>query len=180
MFEIDESKNRIVIKENKMFLVIVIFAAIMSVLGIRVIIGLLPFDDFSDVFGFIFLCIWTLTVLGMGIFSLITGSKQVIIDEAGVLSKTLVSENKYNWDEIKDYGLSYCGQSRGQGNTYYLYFSKEQQPIKNECKKKLKGKMIKTFVFESDYEEVVQKIIPFCISHTEVQPFIGKDKFHFL
>jgi hypothetical protein len=46
--------------------------------------------------------------------------------------------------------------------------------------KKLKGKMMKIYVFQDDYSEVVSEIIPFCSEKTNVKPFIGKDKYHFI
>ncbi len=85
-----------------------------------------------------------------------------------------------SWSEIRDWGLSYCGQTRYEGNTYYLYFSKKVYPVKNECRKKLKGKMIKTFVIGNDYAEAVSKIVPFCSERTGIEPFIGKNKHHFI
>lgn len=183
MFEYNQSKNQMVLKTNRIFLAIGIVAAFMAISGIRLISGLLPFEEkytFADVFGLIFICVWTIIVSGMGIFAFTTNSKQVLIDDDGILCNTWFVKKKLKWAEVKDWGLSYCGQTRGKGNTYYLYFSKELYPTKNECKKKLKGRMIKTYVFGNEYAEIVNKVIPFCALRTEVKPFIGKDKYHFM
>ncbi|MDD6021165.1 MAG: hypothetical protein PUB94_00680 [Oscillospiraceae bacterium] len=183
MFELNQSENKIVLKRNNIFLAIGIATIFMAAMGIRLIFGLLPFEEgytLSDVFGLIFVCVWILIVSGMGVFAFVTNSKKITINDEGIFCNTWFSKRNLEWTEIKDWGLSYCGQTRGEGNTYYLYFSKEQYPIKNECRKKLKGKMIKTFVIGSDYAEIVNEVIPFCASRTKVAPFIGKDKYHFL
>lgn len=183
MFEYNQSKNQITLKGNAVFGGIGIVAVFMAAMGIRLIFNILPFEDgytFDDVFGLIFICIWTLIVSVMALCALASNSKKITIDDEGVSCKTWFSKEKLRWSEIKDWGLSYCGQTRWESNTYYFYFSKEQQPIKNECKKKLKGKMIKTVVIGNDYTEIVSKVIPFCTSRTEVEPFIGTDKWHII
>lgn len=138
--------------------------------------------EIGDVFGVIFLCVWTALAGAMGIIALVLGTKKIIINGDGVTSKTLLSSKILLWSEIKDYGLSYCGKS-GRGwsveNTYYLYFSKKKQQEKNECKKRLKGKMIKVTVIGGSYGEVINKVLPFCMERTAIEPFVGADKAHF-
>jgi len=183
MFELSQSKNQIIIKRNTTFLGIGVVTIIMAIAGIRLIFGLLPFEKnytFADVFGLVFICVWIVVVLSMGIFAFGTNSKQTTINNEGVLCKSWINKNFIKWDDIKDWGLSYCGQTRGESNTYYLYFSEHECQIKNECKKRLKGKMIKTFVIGNDYLDAVSKIIPFCKNKTDITPFIGKDKYHFI
>jgi len=183
MFELSQSKNQIIIKRNTTFLSIGVVAIIMAIAGIRLVFGLLPFEEgytFVDVFGLVFVCVWIIVVLSMGVFAFAINSKQITISNDGVLCKSWFNEKFIKWSHIKDWGLSYCGQTRGEGNTYYLYFSKQECPIKNECKKKLKGKMIKTFVIGGDYSEALSEIIPFCKEKTDIIPFIGKDKFHII
>lgn len=183
MFELNQSNNRIIIKQNTTFLGIGFVAMLMAVIGFRLLFGLLPFEEgytFVDVFGLIFVCVWILIVLGIGTYAFVTNSKQITISDDGVLCNTWFTKEFISWSEIKDWGLSYCGQARWEGNTYYLYFSKSVYPIKNDCKKKLKGKMIKIFVIGNDYAEAVSKIVPFCNERTSVEPFIGKEKHHFI
>jgi hypothetical protein len=130
--------------------------------------------------GLAFVSVWVMAVLSASILSFVNYSKQIIINNDGILCKTILNEKLVNWSDIKDWGISYCGQSRGQGNTYDLYFSEHECKVKNECRKKLKGKMMKIYVFQDDYSEVVSEIIPFCSEKTNVKPFIGKDKYHFI
>jgi len=183
MFKLLQSQNRITIKSDTLFLKIGVATIFMAIIGVRILFGMLPFEEnytSADVFGLIFICVWLIIVLSMGVFAFLTNSKQIIIDNDGVLCKSWFTKNFIKWADIKDWGLSYCGQTRGEGNTYYLYFSKQECPIKNECKKKLKGKMIKTFVIGGDYSEALSEIIPFCKEKTDIIPFIGKDKFHII
>lgn len=182
MVEYNCSENRIVIGRNSTFLAIGVGAAVMAVAGIRLIAGLLPLEHgytAADVFGVIFACVWTLLAVGMGVAALSSNSK-ITLDDEGVTSATVFAKTRITWDEIADFGLSYCGQTKNEGNTYYLYFSKQQQPVKNECSKRLKGKMIKAVIIGDGYDEMVEKVIPFCASRTKAEPFIGRDKFHLL
>ena len=181
MFKLDQ--NKITLKGNRIFLGIGVIALIMAITGVRLVFMLLPLEEdhtIMDVLGLIFICFWVTIVLSMGIFAFVTNSKQIEITDEGVLCRSLVTKMFLKWSEIGDWGLSYCGQTRGEGNTYYFYFSKKPQQIKNECKKKLKGKMIKIFVIGSDYAEVVSKVIPFCKERTSIEAFIEKDKYHFI
>lgn len=183
MFELSQSKNQIIIKRNTTFLGIGVVTIIMAISGIRLLFGLLPFEEnytFADVLGLVFVCVWVFVVLSMGVFAFATNSKQITINSEGVLCKSWFSKKFIKWADIKDWGLSYCGQTRGEGNTYYLYFSKHECQIKNECKKKLKGKMIKTFIIGNDYFDAVNTIISFCSEKTDITPFVGKDKYHFV
>ena len=183
MLKLEQSKSKIVLKGNNYFFVMGIVAIIMAAIGCGLILSLLPFEEgytFSDVFGLIYLCLWVILVLSGAIFSFVTGSKKIIINDDGILCSTFLKKNLLKWAEIKDWGLSYCGQTKGEGNTYYFYFSHEPQRNKNECKKRLKGKMIKTYIIGDDYSEVLSKVIPFCKERTSVEPFIAKDKFHLI
>lgn len=183
MFELSQSKDQIIIKRNTTFLGIGVVTIIMAIAGIRLLFGLLPFEEnytLADVFGLVFVCVWIVIVLSMGIFAFATNCKQITINSDGVLCESWFRKMFIKWADLKDWGLSYCGETRGEGNTYYFYFSEHECQIKNESKKRLKGKMIKTFVIGNDYLEAVSKIIPFCKDKTDITPFIGKDKYHFI
>lgn len=181
MFKLDS--NKITLKSNRLYFGTVIIAIIMAIIGFRILFLLLPFEEdatYADVFGLIFLCVWIVIVLSIGIFAFLAVYKKIEINDEGVLCRSFFKKTLFKWSEIRDWGLSYCGQTRFEGNTYYFYFSKEPQEIKNVCKKKLKGKMIKVLVVGSEYAEVVSKVIPFCKKRTSIEPFIGKDKFHLI
>ena len=183
MLETSKFKNEIIVKQNKIFLIIGVVAIIMAIQGIRLIFGLLPFEEgytFVDVFGLVFVLFWVIVVLSMGIFTFEINSKKITINTDGVLCVSWFRKKFIKWTDVKDWGLSYCGQTRGEGNTYYLYFAEHVCRTKNECKKKLKGKMIKTIVISEEYSQAVSEIIHFCEDKTNVEPFIRKDKYHFI
>ena len=132
MFEFSQSKNSIFIKRNTTFLGIGVVAIIMAIAGIRLLF-VLPFEEgytIADVLGLIFVCIWTIIVFSMGFFAFATNSKQITITGDGVLCASWFSKNFIKWADVKDWGLSYCGQTRWEGNTYYLYFSEQECLIK--------------------------------------------------
>ncbi len=183
MVVLNKSNNQIVLKNNPIFLLIGITALCMGIVGFHVIFAILPFEEGytgGDIYGLIFLCVWTLVAFSMSIASLNTSIQRTIINNEGICTKSWFNKEKLTWSEIEDWGLSYCGQTRGEGNTYYLYFSKSQQKTKNTCSKKLRGTMLKTNVMGEEYSEVVDIVVPFCLSRTAVKPFIGEDKFHLL
>lgn len=183
MVELTQSDNVIIVKPNSAFRLVGIFALFMAAVGIYLIFGLLPLEEnytVADIVGVVFIVAWVLVVLSMGIYAFVTNSKQLMITDEGIFCDSWFSKDFIKWSDVKDWGLSYCGQTRGEGNTYYLYFSKREHPIKNDCKKSLKGKMIKTFIFDREYADIVTTVIPFCTDRTEVKPFVGEDKFHFI
>ena len=183
MFELAQSPNQIIIKRDTTLVGFGIFALAMEIPVVPTLFDWLPFeegDTFMDVFGLIFMCIWIGVVSCMAIACFSIAGKQTRIDRDGILCVTWFGKRSIKWSDVKDWGLSYCGQTKGKGNTYHLYFSDHQCPVKNDCKKKLKGKMIKTFVFGDDYFKAVRNVIPFCSENTEIAPFIGKDKDHFI
>ena len=180
MFELDQNK---VTYKKGYFWGHCIVSIIMVIIGFRIVIMMLPFDEgytLWDVFGLIFVCLWIIIVISMGIYAFVTNNKKLEINSEGVLCSTILKKKFLKWSEIADWGLSYCGKTRFEGNTYYLYFSEKPQKIKNECRKKLRGKMIKMYVIGNDYVEAVRDVIPFCTEKTSVEPFIGKDKFHLI
>lgn len=179
MFEFSQSKNRIIIKRNIASLVIGVVVIIMALAGVQLVFGLLPFEEgytFSNILSLIFVYVWIIATLIIGIFALATNNKQITINSDGILCVSWFSRKFVKWENVKDWGLSYCGETRWKGNTYHLYFAEHECQIKTDCKKKLKGKMIKTFVIGSNYFEAVAKIIPFCEENTNITPFIGKYK----
>lgn len=181
MSRISRLDNQIVVKRDPMQIGIGISALFMAGTGVKLLLDMRPFGHtLGDVLGGAFICVWITLVLTLGLSAAIQGSKQITIRMDGVQCKSLVKTEFLEWYEIKDWGLSYCGQTKGEGNTYYLYFSKQVFPVKNVCKKKLKGKMIKTHVYEDGYNDTVTEIVPFCKKRTRVEPFIGKDKYHIL
>ncbi len=178
MIHLSKTKEEIFISRNSMFIGIGLIAMFMALTGIYLLFGILPFEEgytFADVFGVIFLSAWIILVLWMGTFSFSTNNKQLLVNSDGILCKSWFRTNLMKWDEVKDWGLSYCGQTRGEGDTYYLYFSDHCCLQVNDRRKRLKGKMIKTFIFESEYSKVVSIVIPFCSEKTDAVPFVAEE-----
>ena len=183
MLKLSESNGDLILKRNTYFLGGILIAGIMALGGLFVIFASLPFDEgyaFAEIFGLIFVCLWEVGVIYGVVYFMREYSKYIVISKEGISCHTCFKKEFIKWSNIKDWGLSYCGQTRCEGNTYYLYFSEHECPVKNECRKKLKGRMIKTFVISEDYYLVVDNVIPFCEEKTAVMPFIGKDKFHII
>lgn len=183
MLFIERSSNQIELKnDSSMFGLIGVMALAMSAFGIFIINGLLPFEDgftFANVFGLAFTCLWTLITFSMGISAFALNSKRITVSSEGIGYRTWFKKRMFEWSEIQDWGISFSGRTRGEGNTYYLYFSKNMHKTKNEYKKKLNGDMLKFDVFEKDYSRIVDVVIPFCMKWTRVEPFVGKYKYNY-
>ena len=178
-----QSSGKIVVSGDNVFFGIGGFAVLMVVLGVCGAVGAFPFfreHTAADVFGFFFLCAWTLFALTMAIHSFRNKGKRIIIDREGVKCESLLFHAHYDWVEIKDWGLSYAGKTRGGVDIYALYFSKEVQTVKNDCRKKLKGKMIQCYLFGDEYHTANRLILPFCREHTAVSPFVAEDRPHII
>ena len=177
MFEFSEQKKIITIKRDISFLPQCIVVVAMVIFGVRLLLrfGLFTGNHTSSaVFPGLFLCGWIVFVLSIGVFAFINVIKQVTIDPDGISCNFIFGKRFIKWSEVKDWGISRFRPIRGKGNTYYLYFSVLECPVKNECKKELKGKMIKVLVSEREYSEIVDKIIPFCCEQVTVPPFVAK------
>ncbi len=183
MLELEKSKDKFIIKQNSPIFVVGVFACVMAIPVVSLLFNILFFQaeyTAADYFGVAFLCVWLFVTLGGALHAFSESGKQIVIDNEGVSSKSFLSKKYSKWTDIKDWGLSYQGQTRGHGNTYYLYFSENVYPVKNECRKKLKGKMIYITIIEDDYYRAVNHIIEFCRDKTEVEPFVAVSKHHFI
>ena len=159
-------EDKLILKGNKYFLWGIVVAVIMAIQGAYIISAFEIENSNADLFGLAFVTLWECGVLFAIWFFSKEISKYIVISNKGVCVCTWYKKDLIQWSDIKDWGLSYCGQTRGEGNTYYLYFSKHKYSVKNECKKKLKGKMIKFVMFEEDYSNAIDLIIPFCCERT--------------
>lgn len=180
--------NRISFKPYKysIFFAIII-PTIMFCAGIYVTIGLFPFFDEHtsfDILGFLFACLWTLLVFVGGSYNVFDYGKTVIVDSDGVTLSFLSYKKHFEWCEIQDYGISYYGHAQGgmlsNCNAYQLYFSTEEQVVKNKHKKKLKSNAIKIVIKGDDYYTITTKVIPFCQRQSSIVPFVAEDGFHII
>lgn len=187
MIKFKNSKSELLITQSSFFSWLTVAVIPMAIIGVFILPILLQHrKEYYDspaayIFGIIFAFIWFGIIIFQFIRCLMLTSKKTIINSDGILCKTFAYQRFIAWSDVKDWGLSYCGQSKHMGNNYYLYFSDHECKIKNDCKKKLRGSMIKTIVIESDdYGAVLSTVIPFCSKKTDLKPFIGKNKFHFI
>lgn len=182
MFVLHPEQKQLIFKRNISYIVVGVFAVCLAVVGCCYIFRLWCAEtqsSFMDYFGFVFICVWLIGLFSAGISFLAIGSKQVVINNQGIFCRSLFKKTFIPWSEVADWGMSYCGQTKGEGNTYELYFSKQPCSIKNDCSKRLKGKMIKMHLFGNEYQKAVDMIVPFCKAYTTVEPFIAVDRFHF-
>ena len=152
----------------------------MAAAGVYLICGLLPFEEgygAIDVFGLVFISLWTVLVSCGAVYAFSSFGTRLVIDGKGVSQTSFLPKRTLPWANVADWGLSYCGQTRGEGSTYYLYFSEKRQKNKNQSAKRLRGKMIKIVVIGGDYREIVTRVVPFCQTRTQIEPFIGGDAF---
>ena len=168
------------ISNNRLFLAISILTALMSVAGAVLMFNLISDFEFSfeNIFGVVFVSVWICVVFTIGFTSFIMFSKVLILSDKGVLCKSVFKSRFLDWSEIKDFGLSYCGQTRFEGNTYYLYFSKNVLKQKNDERKIVKGVKFKVYVLESECDEIAEKVFAYCKKYTCNEPFVPKIKHH--
>lgn len=164
-------KKPIIIKGNTLHSVGGIVFIIMAIIGLNL---LWDMDSCDSMSAYIFSIVWILIALIFSVCSFIEASKKVILCDTGVYFRSLISKDYLDWNEIKDWGLSYSGSARGGGEIFVLYFSKNVFRIKNARKKSLKGKMIKIEIFEAEYVKTLNNVIPYCKKKTFVDPFIGE------
>jgi len=163
-------EKSIEIKGSSFYNIPGIIFIVMAIIGFQQLLDSEP----SDMIGCIVGLAWILVVLCLSACSFLEANKKVILCKDGIYSHTLRSKRFLGWDEVKDWGLSYAGNSRGGGKIFYLYFSKNIFRIKNARKKKLKGKMIKIEIFEAEYSKILNNVIPYCKDKTCVEPFVGE------
>jgi len=171
MFEHNRLKNPIIIKGNSLYSIVGIVFIVIAIIGLNLLLDSDPGDSMS---GYIFNIVWIIITLILSGCSFIEAGKKVILCDTGIYSCTLISEDFIDWNEVKDWGLSYYGRARGGGEIFYLYFSKNVFKIKSARKKKLKGKMIKIEIFDAEYVKTLNNVIPYCKKRTFVKPFIGE------
>ena len=171
-------------KPTSLFLKIGVCAAFMECVGLHFFIPvLMEFEgSIGDFAVSAFICLWLGVVFCGALISFYRYSKKVVIDDDGISYNSIFGKHHLDWNEIQDYGLSYDGRSQDGAdfsNSYIIYFAKEPQKNKNPYKKKLSQNAFKINIMADDYAHFSECVIPFCMSKTDVQPFIPQDKPHF-
>lgn len=140
-----------------------------------------------DVFGMVFIFIWT-AISGIGAY-LTLWSKlgyKVIIDADGIYETRLLFKNKnksLRWAQIEEYGYYFDGNSNDNGNvygTYMLYFSPTVLKAQNDHKKKPAKEMIGITFSEENIQRVTAAVFPFCRMHTDLEPETVEIKDYFM
>lgn len=174
------SDGSVTVRNGRIFLVLSIAELIMFVLGVILFFDICLHDDSEplDVAGVVIVSVWLCCVLAIGLVCFINALKVLTINSEGVLCRSIKKEF-IAWADVKDWGLSYCGQTRFEGNTYYLYFSKEVLGRKNDERKRLKRATVKIIVLDSEFCEVLDGIVAPCRDYVQIPPFIPERKVHF-
>ena len=118
--------------------------------------------------------IFAVFLTGLGIFELNSGSKKITIDSKGISCKSLFKRQYLKWTDVKDYGISYTGETRYRDSTYYFYFAESLKPTQSDVSKKMDVNTMKIFLFKKDRDRIEKEIIPFCQQYSKVSPFISK------
>lgn len=109
---------------------------------------------------------------GVGLFMLLRFFETVTVDENGILRKSLLKSKKLSWEETADYGVFYDVTSRYP--MYVVYFSAEKlETNKKETRKKLRGRTIKIYVAQSQFDAVTESLLPFCRRYAKCEPFVN-------
>lgn len=101
----------------------------------------------------------------------IPSESTLTIDQSGIKSKLLFIEKKIAWNELQDFGFSYYGETRYDGELFNLYFSCETLKTNKNGKKKLNGKTIRVYVHDDEYDTFESEVISFCRRHTSLSPY---------
>ena len=177
-------ENEIKIIGNRYFLIVSVGAAVMALLPVKNFIEAWIHQGYftkGDIFVTVLAIPWVLFFLFGAFYCYLYGTGYIVMNNNGVKYHSLINNRFYSWAEIEDFGMSYCGLTGNAGvNTYYFYFSKNMLPTKSDDKKKIRGKVIKTMIFESDFQDFADEVIPFCKRFTSVEPFVPEIRFHFI
>ena len=181
--KIEQTDGRMTLKGGGSFAVVGVMAFAMGTVGILLFVDMLRSagePDSNAVLGAVIAAVWTLLTFSMGVCAFAAGSRTLTLDDGGVTAKTWFRRSFLPWSEVNDWGLSYRGRDRWGSNFYDLYFSREIYPARDECRKKLRGRMLRITIDNDGYTESVARVIPFCSSRTAVTPFVGVDKMQLL
>ena len=101
----------------------------------------------------------------------------LVIDDRGITKKTMFIKKTLPWYEVRDYGLTRrSAQNKllftdiGEG-CFILYFSESRLQNITDNSKDTDGALFMYIPWE-EYDGVVNTLVPFCESHTGVEPLI--------
>ncbi|MGN1195827.1 MAG: hypothetical protein ACI4SB_10110 [Acutalibacteraceae bacterium] len=107
-----------------------------------------------------------------GLFMLFRFFETVTVDENGIVRKRFLTRKRLRWDETADFGVFYDVKSRRP--MYVLYFSDEKLPTnQKETRKKLRGRTIKIYIAQSEFDTVTETLMPFCRRFAGCEPFVS-------
>lgn len=178
---IKSTNNGFELKPINLFLKIGVVAIFMECIGLYFFIPMfMEFEgSLGDFAGTAYICLWLGLVFCGALISFHRYSKKLIIDDDGVSYSSIFGKQHLDWNEIQDYGVSYEGRSHDGAdfsNLYTIYFAKEIQKNKNLYKKKLSKHTVMINIEADDYTYFLERVVPFCMNKTDVQPFLPQDK----
>lgn len=151
----------------------IIIGILVTISGI--IVFIMTFSlKFENILETVIPFIFAVFLTGLGIFELNSGSKKITIDSRGISCKSLFKRQYLKWTDVKDYGISYTGETRYRDSTYYFYFAESLKPTQSDVSKKMDVNTIKIFLFKKDRDRIEKEIIPFCQQYSKLSPFISK------
>ena len=151
----------------------IIIGILVTISGI--IVFIMTFSlKFENILETVIPFIFAVFLTGLGIFELNSGSKKITIDSKGISCKSLFKRQYIEWTDVKDYGISYTGETRYRDSTYYFYFAESLKPTQSDVSKKMDVNTMKIFLFKKDRDRIEKEIIPFCQQYSKVSPFISK------
>lgn len=162
-----KSISRFINLVSALFMCLAGFGALISVL-----ISITAIEIEKLIFILIFMAIWLTVVLILLSKCIKEYTKTVTIDENGIQSKNLFSEQFISWSDVKDYGLSGFDMTRRDGLAYCLYFSKQQLKMIDKYRKEIvSDDIINIKIYGDDYYLVLNKVLPFCRQFTQFDYF---------
>lgn len=181
--KIEKNDNSIVLGGNELFSAIGAVALFFVCVGIRLIFSMLPQGQENadaDLFGLCFIAVWTCLAAWMALYGINQARTELVLDEGGVEVRSLFRKRRINWNQIREYGLSYEGIANHEDNGYEFYFAEEPQQEKNEYSRKLEKQVLRFTVIGEEYEQVVQEVLPYCNRYARVKPFVPEDVEHLI
>lgn len=178
MLKIKKNKDEIIINASAENWIVAVVCFILSCIAAYELFDLSNLKDehiFSYYLSVIALPAIICCASSLCLYFIKQATAQIIIDGQGVGYKDLFVKRAYTWSQVGDFGLSYSGYGKFGNRYYVLYFSDTEQLKKDKRKKRLRGKIIKLAVSDSDCSGIIRTVIPFCRKNIALIPFVPSE-----
>ncbi|MBQ7365133.1 MAG: hypothetical protein IJW46_06005 [Clostridia bacterium] len=129
-------------------------------------------SDPSNTVGAVFLTVWSLLVLGLGLFSFSFAMRKFVISSSGISYTTPFRKVNFDYREIRDYGITAYGSIRGGGTLYAVYFSTDELPVKKK-NKKLTHRTATVVITDRERVMMLKEVFPFCQEKIDRPPYLS-------